>query len=113
MSNLTRSVAIAIIISLALGAIVGRALVRAGQVNQLPPAVPAKTVEAERFILKNPQGKMMAILDLNPDGVPVLAMFDKDGKSRAQISISPGADGQPFISLSDKNGKAIFYAPSK
>jgi hypothetical protein len=113
MSNSSRNLVVVTIVALALGGILGHALSGAPQPNQLPPAAPAKTVEAERFILKDQQGKMMAILDLNPDGLPILALLDKEGKSRAQVSISPGPDGQPFISLSDKNGKALFYAPSK
>lgn len=112
MTSLSRVVLVAVA-ALVVGGLLGYALKSWAQPNQLPPAVPAKTVEAERFVLKNGQGKMMAILDLNPDGLPLLALFDKDGKSRAQISLSPGPDGQPFISLSDKDGKAIFYAPRK
>jgi hypothetical protein len=113
MTSSTRNMAIIAIFALALGGIVGHTLRGAPQPNQTPPVVPTKTVEAERFVLKDGTGKMMAILDLNPDGLPLLALFDKSGQSRAQISISPGPDGQPFISLSDKNGKATFYAPPK
>jgi hypothetical protein len=113
MTSLSRMVLVPVV-ALVIGSLLGYALKGSAQPNQVPMAVPAKTVEAERFVLKDGQGKMMAILDLNPDGLPLLALFDKDGKSRAQISLSPGPDdGQPFISLSDKAGKAIFYAPQK
>jgi hypothetical protein len=113
MSASSRNLAIVILLALLLGGVVGHALRAAPQPNQLPPAAGAKTLSAERFVLNDHQGKMMAILDLNPDGLPILALFDKTGRSRAQVSISPGADGEAFISLSDKNGKAIFYAPPK
>jgi hypothetical protein len=114
MSSSPRNMALIGVVALVVGGVSGYALRGSAQpANQLPSAAPAKTVEAERFILKNGQGKMMAVLDLNPDGLPLFALFDKNGQSRAQVSLSPGPDSQPFISLSDKDGKAIFYAPQK
>jgi hypothetical protein len=86
--------------------------------NSAPiPAAPApaqgqpKVVEAERFVLKSPTGRVIATLDNAPDETPILALFDRNGKTRLQISLSPG--GEPQIVFSDKEGKGVSTLPAK
>lgn len=61
-----------------------------------------KVVEAEKFILRDAQGKIRAGLALNPDGALRLLLADKAGKPRADLSVLD--DGRAGLSLIDKNG---------
>lgn len=65
----------------------------------------SRTVEAERFVLKDARGTIRAQLTVLTDGGgPVLGLADKDGRVRAFLSLL--SDGAPLLALSDTEGKA-------
>src|SRR5262245_39850556 len=47
----------------------------------------AKTIEAERFILRDKQGGARAVLETARDGAPRLALRDKGGKDRLELTV--------------------------
>ena len=65
-------------------------------------AVPKKSVEANEFILKNTEGKVLARLDLK-DGGPRLLLLDQNGEGRAMLSV---IGGKPALDMFDASGKA-------
>ena len=69
--------------------------------GQAKPQESAKVVEAERFVLRDANGKARAELGLK-DGVPVLALFDAQGNRRTQLAVA--GDGSTSLSLYDKDG---------
>jgi hypothetical protein len=84
------------------GAILLLALAAVGAMGQvLPKAVP-KVVEAERFVLRDTKGKILATL-IEALGTPALVLFDQNGKARAGLTVLP--DGRPGLSLYDQNEK--------
>jgi len=84
------------------GAFLVLALVSVGAMGQvLPKAVP-KVVEAERFVLRDTKGKILAALGTRSSGT-VLFLYDQNGKARAGLSLL--ADGSPGLVLADQNGK--------
>ncbi len=86
------------------GAFLVLALVAVGAMGQMIPRAVSKVVEAERFVLRDATGKIMAILGTEP-GVPApkLFLYDQNGKTRAMLSVL--ADGTPGLALFDQNGK--------
>ncbi len=107
------------------GVILLLALAAVGAMGQMIPRAVPKVVEAERFVLRDTRGKILATLgteasgtslsvyDQNgkpraglsviADGAPVLVLFDQNGKDRAGLVL--GADGTPALALLDQNGK--------
>ncbi len=107
------------------GAILLLALAAVGAMGQMTPRAVPKVVEAERFVLRDTKGNILAImgteasgtslslydqkgkprawLGVTADGAPVLALFDQNGKDRAGLVL--GADGTPALALLDQNGK--------
>ena len=61
-----------------------------------------KVVEAEKFILRDAQGKIRAGLALNADGALRLLLADQEGNPRADLSVLD--NGRAGLSLIDKNG---------
>jgi hypothetical protein len=59
-------------------------------------------IEATEFVLRDARGLIRASLSIRPDGTPGLAMFDKTGKPRLEIHLSPEDDGG--IDLHDSKG---------
>ena len=51
------------------------------------PAGPARIIEATQFVLKDKDKKCHARLFFNDDGLPALAFYDENGKSRAEVGI--------------------------
>jgi hypothetical protein len=51
------------------------------------PAGPARIVEATELVLKDKDRKCQARLFFNDDGLPTLAFYDENGKSRAEVGI--------------------------
>jgi len=87
------------------GAILLLALAAVGVMGQvLPKAVP-KVVEAERFVLRDAKGRVLAIWGTEASGTPGLHLYDLNGKPRAGLAVV-GADGTPRLVLADQNGKA-------
>src|SRR5579883_2725578 len=62
-----------------------------------------KTIEAERFVLRDKQGEARAVLETARDGAPRLALRDKDGTDRLALLVCP--DGAPMVNLCDHEGK--------
>jgi hypothetical protein len=62
-----------------------------------------KVVEAERFIVRDKDGKVRLWMGMNPSGTPSLTLFDKDQKSRLMMILAP--DGKPEIVLRDESGR--------
>jgi mono/diheme cytochrome c family protein len=65
-------------------------------------AAPAKVVDAEKFVLRDMEGKRRAELSLQAGG-PSLALFDERGQRRVQLAVL--ADGSAKWSLYDQNGQ--------
>ena len=66
-------------------------------------------VVTEAVQLVDDNGKVRAILGVNPKGTATFALFDKDGKERATVGLLE--DGSPVVVMRDKEGKAIWGAP--
>jgi hypothetical protein len=66
---------------------------------------PARTVEAERFVLRDARGGIGATLGWGADDTPRLVLNDLKGQSRAVLTV--GAGGTPGLSLFDADGVTI------
>jgi hypothetical protein len=69
------------------------------------PASPTRTVEAERFILRDARGRSGATLGWAPDDTPRLTLHDPAGQARTLLTV--GAGGAPGLSLLDTDGKTV------
>jgi len=88
-----------VLAGLAAAALMGQARSR---VEKRPP--PPTSVEAERFIVRDPVGKVRAALAVEPDGSTRLVLHDRHGARRAVLAV--GADGLPALSLVDADGRS-------
>lgn len=59
-------------------------------------------VEASRFVLRDKGGQMRALLDVKPDGTPILAMYDLEGKNR--LTLDMHKDGGANLNIFGKDG---------
>ncbi len=82
----------------ALAALIGGSLLLMGQ------AKTSRTVEAESFVLKDPQGGLRATLDMW-HGSPMLRLYDKSGVARAWLSVS--GNGEPGLTFCDAGGNQM------
>src|SRR5947207_113334 len=63
-----------------------------------------KTIlEAEKFALRTPDGKVRAALATRDDATPSLALYDDDGTARAGLEL--GTDGQANLWFAGKDGQ--------
>ncbi len=63
-----------------------------------------KTIlEAEKFALRTPDGKVRAALAARDDATPSLALYDDDGTARAGLEL--GTDGQANLWFAGKDGQ--------
>src|SRR5882724_705378 len=63
-----------------------------------------KTIlEAEKFALRTPDGKVRAALVAHDDATPSLALYDDDGTARAGLEL--GTDGQANLWFAGKDGQ--------
>jgi hypothetical protein len=69
------------------------------------PANPARTVEAERFVLRDARGRAGATLGWEANDTPRLALHDAGGQSRAVLTV--GSGGSPGLTLLDADGVTI------
>ncbi len=76
--------------------------------GQAKPSNVAKVIEAEKFILRNTDGKTRGVLLISDDGNPALALFDKNGKMRVRLDASKLGFFGVGLSLFDEigNGRA-------
>jgi hypothetical protein len=75
------------------------ALVLMGQsvLNKVP-----EVLEAQKFVLRDSQGRGRAMLGFTPENSPVLILNQTDGTLGATLKVGP--QGQPMLSLYDKGG---------
>lgn len=77
-----------------------------------PKDKPAKVVEAERFVLRDPGGKQRAVLEVNSRNFTSLTLSDAEAKPRMTFIVT--ADGSPVVNLADEQGKPrISFASSR
>jgi hypothetical protein len=69
------------------------------------PPSPARTVEAERFVLRDARGRPGATLGWEADDTPRLALHGPGGQPRAVLTV--GAGGAPGLTLFDADGVTI------
>ncbi len=68
-------------------------------------AVPgAKTLEAEKMVLRDTGGNARISMDLDDEGEPSLKFLDKNGQIRTRLALSP--DGAIGFAFNDQNGSA-------
>jgi len=84
------------------GAILLLAFVAVGTMGQLPLKAVSKVVEAERFVLRDTNGKLRATLVVAADGTSGLSFFDQNGKGRLRLYV---ATSGPSLALADQNEK--------
>jgi hypothetical protein len=77
--------------------------------GQAKPDKVAEVVEAEKFVLREPSGKLRASLGVGADGVASLSLTDRAEKPHAVLAAS--RDGSAALIFYDKDGKSIFRAP--
>src|SRR2546422_786079 len=66
-------------------------------------AVEKTILEAEKFALRTPDGKVRAALAARDDATPGLALYDDDGTARAGLEL--GADGQANLWFAGQDGQ--------
>jgi hypothetical protein len=82
----------------ALAALIGASLLLMGQ------AKPRRTVEAESFVLRDPQGRLRATLDMWHEA-PMLRLYDKSGIWRTWLSLA--GNGEPALTFYDAAGNQM------
>ncbi len=60
-----------------------------------------KTVEAERFVVRDTKGKVRAELGAFPEGKTALVLYDQERRPRVEVRILP--DGRMGLAISDEN----------
>lgn len=63
----------------------------------------ADVVQAQRFVLRDGDGLIRAVLGVQPDGSTRFALQDRDGRPRLQLTLL--GDGSPGIALKDRDGR--------
>jgi hypothetical protein len=66
-------------------------------------AVP-EVVEANRFIVRDADGHIRAIIGLSADGASRIVLQDRDARERLRLSLLP--DGSPGMSFTDREGRS-------
>jgi hypothetical protein len=74
------------------------------------PEAKLETMEATRFVLRDPNGKMRADLGFSEDKSPRLTMYDNNEKALAAIVGTP--DGGVLVLNSAKDGKNLVASSS-
>ena len=82
----------------ALAALIGGSLLLMGQ------AKTSRTVEAESFVLRDPQGRLRATLDMW-HGSPMLRLYDKSSVARAWLWLA--GNGEPGLTFYDAAGNPM------
>ena len=87
--------------------------------ERLPNAEQERTVEAEKFVLLDPQGRTRVRIQVTDEG-PAISMLDEEGQKRLELSQTPIASeirifgsSEPMVSLrlnhSDNAGRLEFH----
>jgi hypothetical protein len=71
----------------------------------------ADVVQARRFVLRDENGLIRAVLGMQPDGSSRFALQDRDGQPRLQLTLL--SDGSPGVALKDREGqnRAVLALP--
>jgi len=71
----------------------------------------AEVVQAKRFVLRDDEGLIRAVLGMQPDGSSRFALQDRDGQPRLQLTLL--SDGSPGVALKDREGqnRAVLALP--
>jgi hypothetical protein len=69
------------------------------------PPSPTRTVEAERFVLRDARGRAGATLGWEAGDTPRLTLHDPSGQPRAMLTV--GAGGAPGLTLVDTDGVTV------
>ncbi|HEX7090447.1 MAG TPA: hypothetical protein VF192_09935 [Longimicrobiales bacterium] len=71
----------------------------------------ADVVQARRFVLRDENGLIRAVLGMQPDGSSRFALQDRDGLPRLQLTLL--SDGSPGVALKDREGhnRAVLALP--
>jgi hypothetical protein len=64
----------------------------------------AEVVEARRFVVRDDDGSVVAVLGLNPDETVGLSLWDAAAQERLRMILLP--DGAPGISFADPRGRS-------
>jgi hypothetical protein len=64
----------------------------------------AEVIEAKRFVLRDGEGHVRAIIGVNQDNSSRIVLQDRDGRERLRLSLL--ADGSPGVSFTDREGKS-------
>src|SRR3954469_1842395 len=97
-----RMVGIGLIAGLLGGVVSSWVLVGAPAFAQKAPPQ-EKVLQAERFVVVDPAGKLRAVLGLAADDSLSLRLYDQAGKQRLALGVL--ADGSPSLLLKDPAGK--------
>jgi hypothetical protein len=75
-----------------------------GVMGQIRPSDVARVIEAEKFVLRGPDGHVRAELVVETDGDVELRLLGDQGKT-AMAVLATGTQGPPRLALADDNGK--------
>jgi hypothetical protein len=64
----------------------------------------AEVVEANRFVLRDGDGHIRALIGVNQDNAARIVLQDRDGRERLRMSLLP--DGSPGVSFADREGRS-------
>jgi hypothetical protein len=64
----------------------------------------AEVVEAERFVVRDGEGHVRAVIGVNQDGASRIVLQDRDGRERLRLSLLP--DGSPGMTFADREGRS-------
>jgi hypothetical protein len=64
----------------------------------------AEVIEANRFVVRDGDGHVRAMIGVSPDGATRFVLQDRDGRERLRMSLL--ADGSPGVSFADREGKS-------
>jgi len=87
------------------GGLIGGALatvIGAGNAFALRHAGHAKTIEADKFVLRGPGGEERGLLQVNDKGMAALSLGDQAGMTKAELRVA--ADGGASLGLYDSMG---------
>ena len=77
----------------------------AALLGQAGPLGAAKTLDAERFNVRDPAGNLRAALGTTPDGAASLLLFSPTGVNQAGLGVLP--DGTASIFLGNAAGRTV------
>jgi len=83
----------------------GVLVVAAGLLGQTPAAAPAKTLDAERFHVRDAAGNVRALLGTTADGATSLLLYNATGVNQAGLGVMP--DGSASVFLANPAGRTV------